>query len=286
MSCSGTPASSRLVAKVWRRLCGLSWPGGLQASAACETPDESPGLGFIHPPSAIVEEQRSARAIAERHSMDGVWGSKKPQPVRAAVSQRVEWTMASEPATVQEQLRYKSELINGMVDHLPAGDGIIALCSGGPGSFGEHGPMYGVYVLTSRELLWRNDDGQSLEIALDDVQEMQTTYVSQHCVYITLAMGGGHETELALAYSKHSSGKRFYEALNTAIRTVRESRKASTASPRGSVADELEKLAGLLQRGVLTQAEFESESARFSVARTTYVRGAERCRSHKACYRA
>jgi hypothetical protein len=189
-----------------------------------------------------------------------MWGSKKmPAPPPVALSQRAEPAVASEPSTVQRQLRSKSTLINGMVDRLPTADRIVALCDGRPGVFGQSGgPRYGVYVLTSRELLWRNSEGQSIDVALCDVQQMQTTYVSQYCVYIELATRGGHQMELALAYSEHSSGREFYETLETTLRDVRESRIA-TPPAQASVADELEKLAALRERGILTDAEFESQ---------------------------
>ena len=160
---------------------------------------------------------------------------------------------------MQEQLRYKSALINSMADRLPQQDQIIALCSGAPGQFGEHGPRYGVYVLTSRELLWRNDEGQSFEVALDDVQQMHTGYVSQYCVYIEIVTHGGHETSLALAYSEHSSGKVFYEALEAALRDARHSRATPPPVATASIADELAKLDALRQRGVLSDEEFESQ---------------------------
>jgi len=167
--------------------------------------------------------------------------------------------MESEPMSVQEQLRPKSPLINSIVDRLPEDEQIFALCSGGPGVFGVTGPRYGVYVLTSRQLLWRNLEGQSFDVALSDVQQIHTSYISQYCVYIEVVTHGGHETPLALSYGDDSSGKDFCEAVEQALRTARQVHGAPAAAAGPSVADELEKLDGLRQRGVLTDAEFESQ---------------------------
>jgi hypothetical protein len=104
-----------------------------------------------------------------------MWGSKKkPQRSPVALSQRAEPAVRSQPPAVQRQLRAKSELINGMVDHLPEVDRIIALCDGGPGVFGQTGAArYGVYVLTSRERLWRNSDWSTLGVVKGSLTGVQ-----------------------------------------------------------------------------------------------------------------
>lgn len=191
-----------------------------------------------------------------------MWGSKKPKPPPVALSRRVEHVVAAEPARVQDQLRGTNSehgLINDLVDRLPEDDQVVALCMGGPGEFGVQGPGYGVFVLTNRELLWRNKFGQTLDIALQDVQQIHTTMVSQYCVYMELVTHGGHRDALAFSQSEHSSGRQLSEALDAAVRSARESKASPAESSTASVADELEKLDALRQRGVLTAEEFASQ---------------------------
>lgn len=191
-----------------------------------------------------------------------MWGSKKPKPPPVALSPRVEPVVAAEPPAVQDQLRganARDGLINRMVDQLPEDERVIALCCGGPGEFGVAGPRYGVYVLTDRQLIWRNEVGQSFHVALDDVQRIDTTMISQHCVYIEVVTHGGHETSLALSDANNSRGRHLHETLETLHRSPRSLPQVEPASSQLSVADELEKLASLRQRGILSAAEFESQ---------------------------
>lgn len=191
-----------------------------------------------------------------------MWGSKKPKPPPIALSPRIEPAVATEPAAVQNQLRGANApngLINRMVDHLPEDERVIALCCGGPGEFGVAGPGYGVYVLTDRQLIWRNEFGQSFDVALDHVQRIDTKMISQHCVYIEVVTHGGHETSLALSHANNSRGKHLYEALETVHRVQRKPPQAAPAPSQLSVADELDKLDSLRQRGILSPAEFESQ---------------------------
>ncbi|MEV4511377.1 DUF4429 domain-containing protein [Dactylosporangium sp. NPDC049525] len=61
-----------------------------------------------------------------------------------------------------------------------------------------------------------------------------------------------------------------FEKLRTAVEqalAVRHNPPPQAAAPAASVADELQKLAGLLQQGILTQPEFEAQKARLLAGR-------------------
>jgi hypothetical protein len=153
-----------------------------------------------------------------------------------------------------------SGLINAMAGRLDDHDQVLALCVGAPGEFGEKmRAQAGVYVLSEHELLWRNDFGLNIDIALEDVQRLDTTTISQYSVYCEVVTHGGHVTALGMMTNEYSRGQEFYDALEAAVRASRESRREPDGQPMVSLADELDKLDALRQRGVLTDAEFEMQ---------------------------
>lgn len=157
--------------------------------------------------------------------------------------------------------RNREEGLDELIDSLPSRDVVVALWWGGPGGEGSVRPRGGTYILTNRELHWRNRDGQTLRVALHEVSQLYVSRVGRYAVHCVLEHAG-QQTPLVFNGEDDKSNRgasEFYEAIETATQEARAGQHAAQAAPNTSVTDELERLAALRDRGVLTDAEFEAQ---------------------------
>jgi hypothetical protein len=78
--------------------------------------------------------------------------------------------------------------------------------------------------------------------------------------FIRFTIGGDKKmNEIGLAFSDAAAFDKAYEFLQKKIGRL--AKPFASAAPSASVADQLEKLAGLLERGLLTKEEFDSQKS-------------------------
>lgn len=198
-----------------------------------------------------------------------MWGSKKPPrqppPPPPLLTAKAEFAIAGESDEMWLHLRHKIReeggWVDGVVDGLDEHDRVLALWSGSPDAGGTR-PRGGTFLLTNRELFWRNLEGVTFHVELASVDQLNMVRVGQYALHCVL-VHGAHETPLVVLGEtpKNNRGAiEFYEALEEAIRAARgAARTTASAAAPASVADELEKLAALKDRGVLTDTEFAAQ---------------------------
>lgn len=117
----------------------------------------------------------------------------------------------------------------------------------------------GFLVLTSDRLLYGGQGGRA-EFYLSDLSMSHIEVDRINTLKVYADPSGGRYMEFGLSPYKDETVDQFLQALERAIRDARKPKAAT--SPPASSADELEKWAGLLDKGVISQEEFDAKKAK------------------------
>jgi hypothetical protein len=156
--------------------------------------------------------------------------------------------------------RNREEGLGALIDSLPSDDVVIALWWGGPEG-GSVRPRGGTYILTNRELHWRNADGETLRIRLSEVSHLYVSRSGRYALHCVVEHGG-REIDMVFHGEDDKSNRgapEFYAALEGAIQDAHAMQRTTETAPKASVAEELERLAALKDRGILTDGEFDAQ---------------------------